>query len=68
MVQEDHPLADASQQIKPQVTFTGAYQNNGASLSEGLVHALNLSQKDIGKRGHKTDTYFVTANGEQSLD
>ena len=62
MVQEDHPLAEASQQIKPQVALIGAYQNNGASLFEGLVHALNLSQKHIGKTGpRKADTCFATA-------
>jgi hypothetical protein len=62
MVQEDHPLADASQQIEPQVTFTGACQNSGAGLSKVLVHALNLSQKHIGKTGpRKTDTCFVAA-------
>jgi hypothetical protein len=36
-----------SQQIEPQVTFAGAYQDSGATVSERLAHDLDLSQQHI---------------------
>jgi hypothetical protein len=54
MVQVDHPLADASQQIKPQVTLTGASKDSGAERLKIQLHARHPSQR-------QTDTYFVIA-------